>query len=82
MNEQFVNKMYELYLDIVQDNKANTITEERYEILLTAIFNNLRLGYNDKELMINSDEKLMAVLQAIEPYKFNMKLEQLQKEKN
>ena len=82
MNEQFMNKMYELYLDMLQDTRADAITEERYDTLICAIFNNLRLGYNGKELMINSDEKLMAVLQAIEPHEYNNTLEKLQKENN
>ena len=78
--EQFMNKMYELYLDMLQDANANARTEERYDILINGIFDNLRLDYNKTSLMIRSDEKFMTLLQAIEPRRFKMALEELQKE--
>lgn len=81
MDKETMDKFYELYLDMLQDARADARTEEKYDTLIFAIFNNVRLNYNGKELMINSDDKLMAVLQAIEPRRYEMALDKLQKEK-
>ena len=81
MDKETMDKFYELYLDMLQDARADARTEEKYDTLIFAIFNNVRLNYNGKELMINSDDKLMAVLQAIEPRRYEMALGKLQKEK-
>lgn len=81
MDKETMDKFYELYLDMLQDARADARTEEKYDTLIFAIFNNVRLNYNGKELMINSDDKLMAVIQAIEPRRYEMALDKLQKEK-
>ena len=80
--EQFMNKMYELYLDMLQDVNANTRTEERYDILINGIFNNLRLDYNGTSLMIRSDEGFISILKALEPKRCEQALNELQQKLN
>lgn len=78
MNEQFMNKMYELYLDMLQDTRADARIGVKYNTLVTSILNNVRLTYDNKDLMIKSDEKLMSVLQALEPINYKVALKNLQ----
>lgn len=75
--EQFMNKMYELYLDMLQDANANARTEERYDTLLNAIFNNLELNWDKTGLRIKDENKIITIIQAIEPHKYNTILNEL-----
>lgn len=77
MNEQFVNKMYELYMDMLQDANANARTEERYDTLLNVIFSNLELNWDKTSLRIKDESKILTVIQAIEPHKCMNKLHSL-----
>ena len=79
--EQFMNKMYELYMDMLQDAGANARTEERYDTLLNAIFNNLELNWEKTGLRIKDESKIVTIIQAIEPYKYKNRLLELQEEK-
>lgn len=76
--EQFMNKMYELYLDMLQDARADAGTEEKYNILLNAIFNNLELNWDKTGLRIKDESKILTVIQAIEPRRCELALEMLQ----
>lgn len=70
MDEKTMNKFYELYMDMLQDMRADAKTEERYYVLIDSIFNNLRLNYSDTELTIKSDECLMNILKTLEPERY------------
>ena len=78
--EQFLNKMYELYMDMLQDINGNIRIEEKYDALLNIIFNNLELNYDKTSLRLKDESKIVTVVQAIEPHKFFNKLKELQNE--
>lgn len=75
--EQFMNKMYELYLDMLQDTNANARLEERYDTLINTIFNNLELNWDKTGLRIKDENKIVTIIQAIEPQRYNTILNEL-----
>ena len=75
--EQFMNKMYELYLDMLQDTNASARTEERYHIFIQGIVNNLRLNYSKNDLMISSDESFINMFKTLEPDVYQRKFQEL-----
>lgn len=77
MDEKTMNRFYELFLDMLQDSRADSKIEERYDILMDTIFNNLRLNYDGKTLKIDSEEGFANILKTLEPRRYNDALEKL-----
>ena len=76
--ENFMNKMYELYLDMLQDARVDAGTGEKYAILVNAIINNLELNWDKTGLRIKDESKIVAIIQAMEPRMCEQALLELQ----
>lgn len=56
--------------DVIQDSRANARAEHDYNNLVSLIFNNAKLNWNEDGLILGSDEKLFDFLRIIEPIKY------------
>lgn len=78
-----IREEVEFFMDIIQDSRADARIIDRYYTLIDFIFNNVGLDWKKEGLSIKTtgDEKIMNLLQATEPRRYKLVLEQLQ-EKN
>ena len=64
--------------EFITNIKSNTITKERYQILVDYLIENTALGYNDKsKLRLADDYKIMDLIKILEAEKYNNRLEKL-----
>lgn len=64
--------------EFITNIKSNTITKERYQLLVDYLIENTALGYNDKsKLRLTDDYKIMDLIKILEVEKYNNRLEKL-----
>ena len=69
--------------EFITNIKSNTITTERYKILVDYLIDNTELGYTDKsKLRIVDDYKILDLIKILEVEKYNNRLRELNNELN
>lgn len=69
--------------EFITNIKSNTITKERYQLLVNYLIDNTILGYNDKsKLRVSDDYKILDLVKLFETEKYNNRLKELNNELN
>ena len=69
--------------EFITNLKSNTITKERYQLLVNYLIDNTALGYNDKsKLRIADDYKILDLIKIFETEKYNNRLKELNNEED
>ena len=64
--------------EFITNIKSNTITKERYQLLIDYLIDNTQLGYNDKsKLRLVDDYKILDLIKIFETEKYNKRLKEL-----
>lgn len=67
--------------EFITNIKSNTVTKERYQLLVDYLIDNTALGYSDKsKLRIADDYKILDLIKIFEPEKYNKRLQELNNE--
>lgn len=71
INEALIN-------EFLTNIKSNTITKERYELLINYLLENTALGYNDNSRLRTADDyKVLDLIKILEREKYSSRLEEL-----
>jgi len=78
-----IREEVEFFMDIIQDSRADARIIDRYYTLIDFIFSNVGLDWRKEGLSIKTtgDEKIMNFLEATEPRRYKLTVEQLQNER-
>lgn len=65
--------------DVIQDTRIDARIQTKYDTLVDSIFHNIRLNWNNEGLALMSDEKLINLIEALEPERYEAALKDLKK---
>ena len=69
--------------ELITNLKSNTITNERYQLLVNYLIDNTQLGYSDKsKLRVADDYKILDLIKIFETEKYNNRLKELNNEED
>ena len=77
VNETWIDKLIDELVDTKNEVSRLSIKEDKFESLLSLIFNNARLDYSGESLRLENDDAVFEYLRAIYPRYYKEKLDEL-----
>lgn len=77
VNETWIDKLIDELVDTKDEVSRLSIKEDKFESLLSLIFNNARLDYSGESLRLENDDAVFEYLRAIYPRYYKERLDEL-----